>query len=344
MQAKYQNFFIKIFSFLLALQSKLCYCIFENKKINGFPRRGKDSLRGENEEENVKKVLRKVAAAMLVLAGLLAFVACDPGYFNHEREINVVSREDGSGTRGAFVEIVGMRVDGDDQTAPRATIQPGTNQVITAVENNRYAIGYITMGSLNHRVRGLIIDDIAPTAENILNGSYPIYRPFYISALRNQSPLRDDFINFILSAEGQAIVAENYVPVDTAATPFTGGGLEGTIVIVGSTAVAPVMNALAEVYQSLNPDVVVEVHSQGTTAGIRQSIDGQIDIGMSSRPLTPEELEGVAAIAIAYDGLVVIVNNQNPLTELTMEDVRRIFTAEDTHWSTFIDIADIDDE
>ncbi|MDR2167701.1 MAG: substrate-binding domain-containing protein [Clostridiales bacterium] len=283
----------------------------------------------------MKKVITII---ILTFAALAFFTACfDIGEFNSERYINVVSREAGSGTRGAFIELVGMVVDGDDMTFRRATIAPGTNQVITSVANNRYAIGYITMGSLSERVRALPIDGIYPNPANVLNGSYPIYRPFYIAARRGESPLRDDFIDFILSYEGQAIVSEDYVAAITNPTPFTGGGLNGTIVIVGSTAVAPVLTLLGEAFEARNPGVVVEVHPQGTTAGINQAIDRQIDIGMSSRPLTPAELAEIEAIAIAYDGLAVIVNNENPVMGLTLEDVRRIFTAEIMHWNLIAD-------
>lgn len=256
--------------------------------------------------------------------------------FNVNFEINVISREAGSGTRGAFIELMGILVDGMDMTNPHADIANGTNIVIASVANNLYGIGYISMSSVGSNVRGLSIDGIEPTAENVLNGSYAVMRPFLITVQNNDNPLRDDFIEYILSAEGQEIVAASYVPMGTDRPAFTGGNLSGTLVVSGSTSVYPVMSRLAEAYSDLT-GVTVEVHSMGSSAGITQAIDGTVDIGMSSRDLNADELAQVNAIAIAYDGLAVIVHPGNPLTSITSEEVRRIFVGELTRWNTVID-------
>lgn len=278
----------------------------------------------------------KIFAATVVSAFALAACGGGSGGFSVNNEINVITREAGSGTRGAFIELLGIQVDGTDQTAITAYTANGTNIVISSIANNQHAIGYITVGSMSDSVRGISISGVAPTAENILAGSYTIFRPFYLAIPNDENPLRDDFIDFMLSAEGQAIVAQDYVPVSTDFGAFTGGGLSGTLSVAGSTAVYPIMSRLAEAYNQLT-GVVVEVHSMGSTAGITQAIDGTIDLGMSSRDLNEGELAQVSAISIAYDGLAVIVHPDNPLTSLTAEEVRQIFTGEATHWNTFLD-------
>jgi len=258
--------------------------------------------------------------------------------FDDRREITIVSRESGSGTRGAFVELTGVEVrDGDtttDMTSDEAVIGNGTNAIMTNVAGDTYAIGYISTGSVNDTIKTVSIDGVEPTPENILAGNYDIARPFIIVTMDGLSPVATDFINFIMSSEGQEIVAERYIPVDQNAPSFESTRESGTIVVGGSTSVAPVMEILAEAYQEINSNATIEVHATGSGAGITGAIDGVLDIGMSSRAIRDSEMEDLdQQITIAMDGIAVIVNNDNPITNLTLEEVREIFVGEKTRWS-----------
>jgi phosphate transport system substrate-binding protein len=227
------------------------------------------------------------------------------------------------------VEILGVEVTGADgsvrdMTTIDAIIASGTSTVITTVAGDTYAIGYISLGSLND----------AATAENVQNGSYSLFRTFYIAAQENTSALTQDFINFILSEEGQTVVSQNYVVSEINATNYIGGeNLSGTIVVSGSTSVAPLMERLKEAYEAIHSGVTVEVHASGSSAGINAAISGLAEIGMSSRELRASELEELNALAIAFDGLAVIVNNENPTTNMTNEQIRRIFVGDITQWN-----------
>jgi phosphate transport system substrate-binding protein len=258
--------------------------------------------------------------------------------FDDRREITVVSRESGSGTRGAFVELTGVEVSADgnttDMTSPEAVIGNGTNAIMTNVAGDTYAIGYISTGSINDTIKPLSIDGVEPTAANILAGNYKIARPFIIVTMDDISPVMQDFLDFIMSSEGQDIVAERYIPVDLNAPDFESNHASGTVVTGGSTSVSPVMERLAEAYQAINSNATIEVHATGSGAGITGAIDGVVDIGMSSRDIRDSEMENLyQQITIAMDGIAVIVNNDNPLTNLTMEEVREIFTGEKARWS-----------
>jgi len=259
--------------------------------------------------------------------------------FNASREITVVSRESGSGTRGAFIELTGIEVRGTDgtvtdMTSAEATIGNGTNAIMTNVAGDIYAIGYISTGSVNDTIRAVSVDGVAPTAENIIAGSYAIARPFIIVTADSLDPLAGEFIDFIMSAPGQEIVAGRYIPVDPSAPAFQSAGHSGRVVIGGSSSVAPVMELLSEGYRELNPNATIEVHSSGSGAGITGAIDGLLDIGMSSREIRDSEMEQLdMQLTIAMDGIAVIINNANPTTNLTSEQVREIFTGELTRWS-----------
>ena len=281
---------------------------------------------------------------ILVFAGVMALTACGSGNgdFNASREINVVSREEGSGTLGAFIEVLGIEVSGADgsvrdMTTGDAEISPSTSGVITTVAGNRYAIGYISLGSLNDTVTAINVGGVSPTAANVQNGSYSLFRTFYITFQDDLDDLTQDFINFILSAEGQAIAGQRYIPAEASAAAYVSSGtLSGTIVVSGSTSVAPLMESLKEAYELIHSNVTVEVHSAGSTAGINASISGLADIGMSSRQLRPAELEQLNHTAIAFDGLAVIINNANPLTNLQPEDIRQVFVGDITRWDGLI--------
>lgn len=253
--------------------------------------------------------------------------------FDTSEIINVVSREDGSGTRGAFVEIVGV-VDADDNdiTYEEAVIQNSTNGVMTTVSGDEYSIGYISLGSLNNTVTSVDVEGVEATADNVKSGSYKIARPFNIAYKNDLSELGQDFVNFILSSEGQTIVEDNGL-VAVGEGDYSASGLSGTLVVGGSTSVTPVMEKLKEAYEALNSGVTIEIQSTGSSAGMTAAIEGSADIGMASRDLKDSEKAELTYEAIAIDGIAVIVNNSNPITDLTMEEIQAIYLGETTTWS-----------
>lgn len=253
-----------------------------------------------------------------------------------DSDITVISREEGSGTRGAFVELMGVETDDGDMTVDTAEISNSTSVVIQTVSGNTAAIGYISLGSLNDTVKAIKVDGVEATVENIKSGSYAVSRPFEICYKEeNLTDLGKDFISYIMSAEGQAIVnEEGYIAVDDAAESYTGSGMSGTLSLNGSTSVSPLMEKLAEAYRAINPDVTIDIQQTGSGAGITATIDGTCEIGMSSRALKDEELsEGVTEEQIAMDGIAVIVNNDNGIEDLTSEQIRQIFVGEITNWA-----------
>ncbi|CCQ98272.1 Phosphate-binding protein PstS 2 [[Clostridium] ultunense Esp] len=260
--------------------------------------------------------------------------------FDTGKTINVVTREEGSGTRGAFIEIVGiLEKDANDnemdRTYPEAIVQNGTNAVMTTVAGDEYSIGYISLGSLNNTVKAVKVNGVEATAENILNNSYEVARPFNLAYKGDLSPLAKDFLDFILSSEGQDIVAkEGYVQVDTQASNYESNGTEeDTLVIAGSTSVSPLMEKLVETYQELNSGVSIEVQSTGSSAGMQSAMEGTADIGMASRGLKDSELAELTPVVIALDGIAVIVNNDNPVEDLSIDDIKSIYIGETTNWS-----------
>lgn len=259
--------------------------------------------------------------------------------FDTSQTINVISREDGSGTRGAFTEITGVLVEeGEtetDNTYSAATIQNSTSGVMTTVAGDPASIGYISLGSLDDSVKGVTIEGVEATAETVQDGSYAIARPFNVAYGEELSEVAQDFWDYIMSAEGQEIVVgEGYVEAVTDAPAFEATeGMSGNISIVGSTSVTPVMEVLVEEYTALNPEVTIDVTSNGSSAGMTAAMDGSADIGMASRELKDEELDVLTAEPLAIDGISVIANNENSVEDLTMEQVRQIFTGEVTTWA-----------
>jgi phosphate transport system substrate-binding protein len=261
------------------------------------------------------------------------------GTFDSENEIVVVTREEGSGTRGAFVELFGIEEkaqDGTkiDKTTKEAITQMKTDTVLTTVAGNEYAIGYVSTGSLNNMVKAISIDGIAPTVENIKNGSYKIARPFNIATKDNLSKLAKDFIEFIMSSEGQKVVQENkYIAIEENASPYSGSKPSGKIVVAGSSSVTPLMEKLREAYLEINPNGEIEIQQSDSSSGMKAVIDGTADIGMASRELKDSESAELKSTAIALDGIAIIVSNENTVENLTKEDVRQIFIGEITKWS-----------
>lgn len=250
------------------------------------------------------------------------------------REITVISREDGSGTRGAFVELFGIEENGVDMTTETADITNSTSVMITGVSGNRDAIGYISMGSLSESVKAVKIDGAEASIDNVKNGEYKISRPFNIVTKDGLSDAAADFIAFILSDEGQAVVEENGYISNGSTGAYSGTKPEGKIVVSGSSSVTPVMEKLKEAYEAINPGAAIEVQQSDSTTGVNNAIDGICDIGMASRELKDSEADkGVTSTVIALDGIAVIVNNNSSIDNLTSEQVKGIYTGEITDWS-----------
>lgn len=277
--------------------------------------------------------MRNILAAVLS-AGLIA--ASLTGCAGGERKITVVSREDGSGTRSAFVELMEVvDADGKDATTPSAEINNSTNGVMMSVSGNPDAIGYISLGSLNDTVKAVKVDGVEATADNVKNGSYAVARPFEICYKEeNLDDLAKDFISFIMSKDGQQIIADNhYIAVNSDAS-YTPAGLKGTISVNGSTSVGPVMEKLAAKYQELNSGAVVQIQQTGSGAGITAVTSDACNIGMSSRALKQAELDkGLSELKIADDGIAVIVHKDNKVDNLTSEQIKKIYLGELKNWS-----------
>ncbi len=262
--------------------------------------------------------------------------------FDASKLIYVSTREDGSGTRGAFVELFGIEQENEegekvDMTTVDANVTNSTNVMITTISGDTYSIGYVSMGSLDESiVKALAIDGVAATVENIKSGDYKVSRPFNIVTDDTMTELAQDFVDYIMSAEGQAIVEENgYIAAaDDAESYSVKEGLSGKVVVGGSSSVTPVMEKLAEAYEALYTDVDVDVQMMDSSTGVTSTIEGAYDIGMASRDLKEEELaQGVVGTVIATDGVAVIVNKENPIEGLTSEQVMKIYTGEITVWS-----------
>ena len=259
--------------------------------------------------------------------------------FDSDEDISVYSREDGSGTRGAFIELFGVEekdASGEkiDNTTEDATITNNTSVMMTGVAGDDYAIGYVSLGSLNDTVKALKIDGVEPTVENIKSDTYKVYRPFNIATKGEVSEAAQDFIDYIMSAEGQQIVSEEgYITVDDAAPAFEGGQVSGSVTVAGSSSVSPVMEKLAEAYMKVNSGVKIEIQTSDSTTGMTSAMDGVCDIGMASRELKDTEAAELTATVIAQDGIAVIVNNNNPLDGLSADQVKSIYVGETTSWS-----------
>lgn len=257
--------------------------------------------------------------------------------WDNTRDITVVSREDGSGTRGAFVELFGIEeeVNGEkvDMTTEEANITNSTSVMMSTVAQDEYAIGYISLGSLDDSVKAVKVDGSEATAENIKNGSYKISRPFNIATKEDLSDAAQDFEDFILSTEVQKVVEDNkYIPLDDV-SDYKSNGASGKVVVAGSSSVSPVMEKLKEAYQAVNSDVEVEIQTSDSTTGMQNAIDGVCDIGMASRELKDSEKEaGLTPTVIAMDGIAVVVNNDNPTDELSSDQVKSIFTGDVLTW------------
>lgn len=304
----------------------------------------------------MKKRLAMAASAAVLALGLFGLFGCASGNgdgasgatdggasasTSPSGEVSVYSREDGSGTRGAFIELFGIEekdANGDkvDLTTPTAAITNSTSVMMTSVAGDANAIGYISLGSLNNTVKALSIDGAEATAENVKSGTYKVARPFNIVTKDGVSDVAQDFIDYIMSSDGQKVVEENgCISVADNAGSYKASGKSGKIVIAGSSSVTPVMEKLAEAYKALNPDVAIEVNQSDSTTGVNMATEGTCDIGMVSRELKDSE-SGVKATVIAQDGIAVIVNPDASIDELTSDQVKGIYTGELTTWEDVV--------
>lgn len=302
----------------------------------------------------MKKVLSKITAITVMGAlAVTAFAGCggnsssnssetkaESTAFDTSKTIAVVTREEGSGTRDAFTELTGVLVkDGDtktDNTTSSAVTINSTEAVITNVKDNDSAIGYISLGSLNDTVKALKVGSVEATAEKVKSGDYVISRPFNIAYKGELSEVAQDFVDYILSSDGQKVVAdEGYVAV-TENAAYSGKKPEGKISVAGSSSVSPVMEKLAEAYQKVNTNAKVEIQTSDSSAGMQAAMEGTCDIGMASRELKDKEASELKSTTIAKDGIAIIVNKANSCEDLTVDQIKSIYTGETTVWSDVI--------
>lgn len=304
----------------------------------------------------MKSMTKKITAtALFGVLAVSAFAGCggassssngssdagsDAAKFDASKTISVVTREEGSGTRDAFTELTGVLVkDGDnktDNTTTSAVTINSTEAVITNVKDNEAAIGYISLGSLNDTVKALKIGGVEATADNVKSGDYAVSRPFNIAYKGELSDVAQDFVDYIMSLDGQKVVSDNgYVTVSENAA-YSGKKPSGKISVAGSSSVSPVMEKLAEAYQKVNTNAKVEIQTSDSSAGMQSAMGGTCDIGMASRDLKDEEKSALKVETIAKDGIAVIVNNANTCDDLTLDQVKSIYTGETTVWSDII--------
>lgn len=302
----------------------------------------------------MKKIMKKtgsIVIAGMMLVGLMTGCGSNAGTTADSSNttaaggasgsISVISREDGSGTRGAFVELTKVEekdADGNkvDNTTTNAVIANSTDVVLNNVAGDTNAIGYISMGALNDTVKAVKVDGVDATTENVKNGTYAISRPFNIAYSKDEalSDAAQDFYDFVMSTEGQQIVEDNkYIKINESAEAFESNDASGKVVVAGSSSVTPVMEKLAEAYQKLNPNVTVEVQQSDSTTGMTSAMEGTCDIGMASRELSDDEAAKLTATAIALDGIAVIVNTENEVSDLSLDQIKQIYVGEITDWS-----------
>lgn len=277
-----------------------------------------------------------------ILFGVALVAVCATGCGKNQKnaageEISVVSREDGSGTRGAFIELFGIEEEDEngekvDKTYEKAEITNSTSVMLTTVEGNKNAIGYVSLGALNDSVKAVKINGVEATQENIENKSYTISRPFNIVTKDGLSDVANDFISFIMSKDGQTVVTEEkYISVSN--EEFKSTMPEGKVTVAGSSSVTPLMEALKEAYLKVNKNATIDIQQNDSTTGVNSAIEGICDIGMASRELKDTEVAGgVKSTVIAMDGIAVVVNKDNAVDDLTADQVKSIFTGETTDW------------
>ena len=296
-------------------------------------------------EMNLGNKTKKIIGCAVAVLTMMTLTSCSSTdsakEFGPDQDIVVVARDTASGTRTAFHELMNVKVKANDTETDNLVVGAlefdSTDKVVPAVEGNMYAIGYISMGSVSDRIKTVEVDGVSPTVENVKNGEYKVARPFILVTNGQESEITRDFLSFVMSAQGQQIVEEKgFIKSAEDALEYTGTGKSGTVKVAGSTSVQPVMEKLQEEYRKLHPDVVFELQAQGSSQGIKAATDGTYDIGMSSRELKDSEAEKLKSYVMALDGIAVIVNSQNPVDDISSDDITRIFTGEVTEWSGII--------
>ncbi len=286
-----------------------------------------------------KKMVVLAIACALAVVGVLSLTGCGSSSGSAGGQISVYSREDGSGTRGAFVELFGVQEKDSsgtavDNTVASAAITNSTSVMMTSVAGDPDGIGYISLGSLNDTVKAVKIDGAEATTANVKAGTYKVSRPFNIAVKDGLSETAQDFVDFIMSDEGQAVVEDNGYVSQGSTGAYSASGKTGKVVVAGSSSVTPVMEKLAEAYQALNSGVTIEVQQSDSTTGMNMVSEGTCDIGMASRDLKDsEKAKGLSAKVIALDGIAIIVNKNDGVDELTSDQVKGIYTGEITDWS-----------
>lgn len=286
-------------------------------------------------KETGKKVLAVIGAAAIIGTVLAGCSAASGEKEKDNASITVISREEGSGTRDAFVELMGIVDENDnDITIQTAEITNSTSVMTSTVAGNKSAIGYVSLGSLSEEVKALQLDGVEPSTQTVKSGEYKLQRPFNIAYIDGSlSDTAKDFVSYIMSTDGARIIdGEGYISTDTQTT-YKVSGKKGTVTLAGSTSVAPLMNVLADQYKALNPDVKIEIQESGSSAGIQSAIEGAVDIAMSSRDLKDDEAKTLQATQIALDGIAVIANKENSVTNITSQQVKQVYTGEITSWS-----------
>lgn len=288
----------------------------------------------------MKKTIYAVLSAitLAVLGGTL-FAAPKKNKNFGKKSVVLISREEGSGTRGAFVELFGIEIKNAegkkvDFTSEEADITNSTEVMLTSIAGNKYAIGYVSLGSLNKTVKALKIEGVSPSVSSIKNGTYKISRPFNI--VTKQTGLSEnasDFIRFILSSDGQAIVEANGYISATQNPAYIATGKKGKITVAGSSSVTPVMEKLAEAYEKLNPEIKIEVQMSDSTTGVNSALNGVCEIGMASRELKDsEKAKGALQTKIAIDGIAVIINKENPTESASIQSVKDLYIGTISKW------------
>lgn len=288
--------------------------------------------------------MKKIVIGIILSSMLIAvFAGCgNKDGFDTGRAVNAITREEGSGTRGAFIELFGLEeklADGSkrDLIAKDIGVENNTNTILTTVADDTYAIGYISMGSLNTSIKAVQIDGVDANAENVKSGVYKISRPFAIATKSDPSEVVKDFIEFVLSKEGEEVVADSYIAVSDNADAYAGNKPSGTITIGGSSSVSPLMEKLIERYKEINPNASLELQISDSSIGMTQTIEGAYDIGMASRALKDSEKEELEDTQIALDGIAVIVNLENEVASLSEDEVKQIYLGEVETWSDILE-------
>lgn len=295
--------------------------------------------------------LKKLVAVMATVAMTMCMAAgCGNGgegdsvaEFDTSYDISVITREDGSGTRSAFIELVGIEQKDEsgekvDYTTEEAITMNSTSAVMSTVAGDEYAIGYVSLGSLNDTVKALKVDGAKATEENIKAGTYKVARPFNIATKGELSEVAKDFMDFILSTEGQAVVSESgYISLD-GVEPYAGSKPAGKVVVAGSSSVSPVMEKLKEAYVNMNPSADIEIQTNDSSTGMAMTSEGTCDIGMASRELKEAEIaDGLVGTVIATDGIAVIVNHANTLENIAAEDIKNIYVGDVLTWDEIVE-------